>query len=204
MVGSDRLSKVKPPIYRGVPYVTIAVVLLGIIVYRNWRTEGLAQESLFNDWLLYAIVVLGFYFVFGVGGQFAFSQAAVFGLGGYVSAWATFNPNHPVFVGMIVAVVVVLLVSLVFALIMQRTEHFYFAVGTLGLQTIIVLIVTKWQHFTRGPGGETVGIRTWSMFGHTFATDFDMFKVLALALGISLVIATFIERSPVRREAIAV
>ena len=200
----ERVRRVKPPIYRGMPYLTIALFVVGLVIYRNWRTHGLAQESLFNDWLLYALVVLGFYFVFGVAGQFAFSQAAVFGLGGYVSAWATFNHSHPVFVGMIAAAVVALGASFVFALLMQRTEHFYFAVGTLGLQTIIVLVISKWTHFTHGGGGEVSGIRPWSMFGHTFLTDFDMFKVLTLALGVGLVLAAFIERSPVRREAIAV
>ncbi|HET7720407.1 MAG TPA: hypothetical protein VFK43_10605, partial [Acidimicrobiales bacterium] len=89
MAASDRTGRVKPPIYRGIPYLTIAVVIAGIALYRNTRTEGFAQENLFNDWLIYAVVVVGFYFVFGIGGQFAFSQAAVFGLGGYASAWAT-------------------------------------------------------------------------------------------------------------------
>lgn len=204
MAGSERLSHVKPPIYRGLPYVQIAVVLLGIVIYRSWRTEGLAQESLFNDWLIYAVVVLGFYFVFGLAGQFAFSQAAIFGLGAYASAWATFNPSHAIWSGLLAAVVVVLVTSFVFSLIMQRTEHFYFAVGTLGLQTIIVLIVTKWQGFTHGAGGETVGIRPLSFFGHTFLTDYSVFKVLTVALGLALVIGAMIERSPVRRESIAV
>lgn len=201
---SERLLRVKPPIYRGKPYVTIAVFLLGLVLYRSFRTTGRAQEDLFNLWLLYAIVVIGFYFVFGVSGQFAFSQAAVFGLGGYVSAWATFNPGHPVFLGMIAAVVVVLIVTCVFALILHKTEHFYFAVGTLGLQTVIVLVVSKWSGFTHGGGGETLGIRPLSMFGRTFESYFDIFKVLAVALGLCLVVATWIERSPVRREAIAV
>jgi branched-chain amino acid transport system permease protein len=201
---TDRLARIKPPIYRGMPYVTIAVVILGIVVYRNWRTEGLAQESVFNDWLLYAIVVLGFYFVFGLAGQFAFSQAAVFGLGAYTSAWATFNPDHPIILGILAGTFVVMVVSFVFALVMQRTEHFYFAVGTLGLQTIIVLIVTKWQDFTHGPGGETIGIRPLEFFGETFSTDYAVFKVLIAALAVALVVAAMIERSPVRREAIAV
>ena len=193
----------RPPIYRGVPYVRIALFVLAVVVYRNWRTQGFAQESLFNDWLLYSIVVLGFYFVFGLSGQFAFSQAAVFGLGGYVSAWATFNPDRPVFVGIIVAVLVVLVVGLLFSLLMQRTEHFYFAVGTLGLQTVIVLLVSSWDDFTHGPGGQTVGIRPLSVFGTTFQTDFDVFKILIVVLGIALVVGALIERSPVRREAIA-
>src|SRR6185369_5145288 len=64
----ERVRRVKPPIYRGMPYLTIALFVVGLVIYRNWRTHGLAQESLFNDWLLYALVVLGFYFVFGVAG----------------------------------------------------------------------------------------------------------------------------------------
>jgi branched-chain amino acid transport system permease protein len=197
------VAAIRPPIYRGIPYVRIALFILAVVVYRNWRTEGFAQESLFNDWLLYAVVVLGFYFVFGLSGQFAFSQAAVFGLGGYVSAWATFNPDHPVFLGLVAAVIVVLVVGLLFSLLMQRTEHFYFAVGTLGLQTVIVLIVSSWDNFTHGPGGQTVGIRPLSVFGTTFQTDFDVFKVLVVILGIALVVGALVERSPVRREAIA-
>ena len=87
-------DRVKPPIYRGIPYIRIALVVVALILYRNLRTSGRSQEAIFNDWLLYAIVVLGFYFVFGLAGQFAFSQASVFGLGAYCSAWATHNSDH--------------------------------------------------------------------------------------------------------------
>jgi branched-chain amino acid transport system permease protein len=199
-----RIGKIKPPIYRGVPYVTIALVIGAITLYRNTRTSGFAQENLFNDWLIYAIVVLGFYFVFGVAGQFAFSQAAVFGLGGYASAWATRNPDNSMLLGVLAAAAIVGVVALAFALLMQRAEHFYFAVGTLGLQSIIVLVVTKWQSFTHGAGGEVVGIRRWELFGETFQSSFAVFKLLIVALAIALVVAALIERSPVRREAIAV
>lgn len=204
MAGSDRTGRVKPPIYRGIPYLTIAVVLAGIALYRNTRTEGFAQENLFNDWLVYAVVVVGFYFVFGIGGQFAFSQAAVFGLGGYASAWATRNPDHSMLLGLLAAIAVVGVVAFVFSVVMQRAEHFYFAVGTLGLQSIIVLVVTKWQSFTHGAGGEVVGIRRWELFGETFQSSFAVYKLLLVALAVVLVIAAFVERSPVRREAIAV
>ena len=116
MAASDRLAKVKPPIYRGFPYATIALVVGAIALYRNTRTEGFAQENLFNDWLIYAVVVLGFYFVFGVAGQFAFSQAAVFGLGGYASAWATRNPDNSMLLGLLAAAAIVGVVAVAFAL----------------------------------------------------------------------------------------
>ncbi|MEO8697930.1 MAG: ATP-binding cassette domain-containing protein, partial [Acidimicrobiales bacterium] len=196
-------DRVRPPIYRGLPYVRIVLIFAMMFLYRSFRTEGRAQEALFNDWLTYALVVLGFYFVFGLAGQFAFSQAAIFGLGAYASAWATHNPDHPFILGPIAAVIVCLGVALVFAVIMQRTEHFYFAVGTLGLQNIVILIVSKWKGFTHGSGGQSLNIRPLSIFGTKFATEFRVFEFLIVSLAILMVIAAFIERSPVRREAIA-
>ena len=50
---------------------------------------GNDQLLIFNLWIYYTIMVVGFYFVFGVSGQFAFSQAAFAMVGGYTSAWAT-------------------------------------------------------------------------------------------------------------------
>ncbi|MEO5839698.1 MAG: ATP-binding cassette domain-containing protein [Acidimicrobiales bacterium] len=200
---NSRWDRVRPPIYRGVPYIRIVLIFAVMFLYRSFRTEGRAQEALFNDWLTYALVVLGFYFVFGLAGQFAFSQAAVFGLGAYASAWATHNPDNPFILGPIFAVIVCLAVALVFAVIMQRTEHFYFAVGTLGLQNIIILIVSKWDGFTHGSGGQALNIRPLSLFGTKLATEYRVFEFLVVSLAILMVVAAFIERSPVRREAIA-
>ena len=200
---NSRWDRVRPPIYRGLPYIRIVLIFTLMFLYRSFRTEGRAQEALFNDWLTYALVVLGFYFVFGLAGQFAFSQAAIFGLGAYASAWATHNPDHPFIYGPIAAVIVCLAVALVFAMIMQRTEHFYFAVGTLGLQNIVILIVSKWKGFTHGSGGQALNIRPLSIFGTKFATEYRVFEFLVVSLAILMVVAAFIERSPVRREAIA-
>ena len=196
-------ERARPPIYRGLPYIRVAIVLALMFIYRVVRTEGRAQEQLFNIWLLYAIVVIGFYFVFGLSGQFAFSQAAIFGLGAYASAWATHNPDNPIWFGIVAAAIICLTVSLIFSLIMQRTEHFYFAVGTLGLQNIITVVLIKWKGFTHGAGGEVVNIRRWSVFGHEVTTAFDGFKLLFFALAVALVLAVFLERSPIRRESIA-
>ena len=196
-------DRVRPPIYRGIPYIRIALVLIVMFLYRNFRTEGRAQEQLFNTWLLYTIVVIGFYFVFGLSGQFAFSQAAIFGLGAYASAWAVHNPDHPMWFGPLGAIVICLGVAFVFSLIMQRTEHFYFAVGTLGLQNVIASVLLKWKGFTHGSGGEVTNIRPWRIFGHEVVTAYDGFKLLFFSLAVVLVLAMALERSPIRRESIA-
>jgi branched-chain amino acid transport system permease protein len=197
------LERVKPPIYRGIPYIRVLLILGAILLYRSTRTDGRSQENIFNDWMLYSIVVVGFYFVFGISGQFAFSQAAIFGLGAYVSNWATDNPDHPLIFGPIAAVIVCGIVAFLFSLIMQRTAHFYFAVGTLALTEIILLFLKKATWFTKGSGGEALGVRPLSVFGSELDTYYRIFLLLLVVLGLVISFGYLLERSPVRREAIA-
>jgi branched-chain amino acid transport system ATP-binding protein len=197
------LARVKPPIYRGLPYIRVILILGLILLYRTTRTDGRAQENIFNDWMLYSILVIGFYFVFGISGQFAFSQAAIFGLGSYVSNWATDNPGHPLIFGPIAAVIVCGFVAFIFSLIMQRTAHFYFAVGTLALSEIILLFLKKATWFTKGPGGEALGVRPLTLFGAELNTYYKTFLLLLVVLALTFSFGYLLERSPVRREAIA-
>src|SRR5689334_20102324 len=83
------VDTVRPPVFNrpALPYLRILAVLACVALWREFRTEGLADADLMNRWLYLTIIVIGFYFVFGVSGQFAFSQAAFAGLGAYVSAW---------------------------------------------------------------------------------------------------------------------
>jgi branched-chain amino acid transport system permease protein len=202
-IDDDVLGRVKPPIYRGIPYIRVVLILGAILLYRSTRTEGRLQENIFNDWLLYSIVVVGFYFVFGISGQFAFSQAAIFGLGAYVSNWATDNPSHPLIFGPVAAVVICGVVAYLFSLIMQRTAHFYFAVGTLALTEIILLFLKKATWFTKSPGGEALGVRPLSIFGNELDTYYKTFLLLLVLLGLTISFGYLLERSPVKREAIA-
>jgi branched-chain amino acid transport system permease protein len=202
-IDGDVLSRVKPPIYRGIPYIRVVLILGAILLYRSTRTDGRLQENIFNDWLLYSIVVVGFYFVFGISGQFAFSQAAIFGLGAYVSNWATDNPSHPLIFGPIAAVIICGTVAYLFSLVMQRTAHFYFAVGTLALTEIILLFLKKATWFTKSPGGEALGVRPLSVFGYEIDTYYKTFLLLLVLLGLTLSFGYLLERSPVKREAIA-
>ena len=74
------------------------------------------------------MLVIGFYFVFGVSGQFAFSQAALAAVGGYTSC---VGDSHEVFgtdtfwVGLLVGVVGRVLLAAGFSLLMRRASEFY-------------------------------------------------------------------------------
>ena len=74
----------------GYPYAWLAIFVVFMIaaaVHPELGQRPDARSS--TTWIFYTILVVGFYFVFGVSGQFAFSQAAFAMVGGYTSAWAT-------------------------------------------------------------------------------------------------------------------
>jgi branched-chain amino acid transport system permease protein len=191
----------RPPIYRGLPYAKVAALLLVVFWWRETQTVGLKDEALINDWLFYSSLVIGFYFVFGLSGQFAFSQAAVAGLGAYTSAWVTRN-ELTFFWGFVVAVLVCTTVGILFSLLVRRSAHFYFAIGTLALSEILLKIFTTWTDFTAA-NGEISGVEDVALFGWIADSRYRVFCVLLGVAGALLVLGHWIERSPVRREVIA-
>ena len=197
MRASDTTAR--PPIYRRrqLAGVAAAAALIGVL---SLVVDSAFGYGLLHSWLVFSILGLGFYLVFGVWGQFAFSQGAFFGLGAYASVWASDGRSFAW--GLLAAVAVPALVALAFALVVVRSDHFYFAIATLAFSHIALVVFREFEAFT-SPGGEIVGIPKPDLFGHSFDTG----RSLALFLGAFLVLAllgtALVERSPLRREAAA-
>src|SRR5262245_8223055 len=147
-----RLSA-RPPAMRGYPYVWLAIFLAFMIAFRfipSWDDNQMFQ---YNLWLYYAVLVVGFYFIFGVSGQFAFSQAAFAMVGGYTSAWATregINWIPAVALGIFAACVI----AFAFAYIARKANLFFLAIATLALSELILEVIREWKEFTGQIGGE--------------------------------------------------
>jgi branched-chain amino acid transport system permease protein len=193
----------RPPVFRGQPYSAIGAFLAAMSLYWLWRVSGngLAGENLMSTWVFYAIIVVGFYLVFGISGQFAFSQAAFAGLGGYTSNWAA--KNHSFWLGFLCAMAVTAVVSAIFALLVRRATHFYFAIATLGISTIALLVIRNWDDLNGGLGGEVTNIRKISIFGNELDTAGNNFAFLLAVLGLVMVLTAWLQRSPYVRESIA-
>jgi ABC-type branched-subunit amino acid transport system ATPase component/ABC-type branched-subunit amino acid transport system permease subunit len=216
---------------RGSPYFTLALVLVGIALFRQFGPFGasnVGNSDLYNTWLFYGVIVVGFYFVFGVSGQFAFSQAAMAAVGGYTSAWATRDAilgTDSFIAGLAVGVVVTAIVATAFSFLMRRASEFYFAIGTLGLSSIILEILAQWTDFTNSSGDSTSGINGIRIFGLQIsgneikhsklapkgfpspvpkdASEYRVFWVWLAAFAIVMLLAIWLARAPVQREAIA-
>ncbi len=204
-----RVTSTRPPAMRGAPYLSLALFLLVVALVRQYGDVGLGDADLINTWLFYSVIVVGFYFVFGVSGQFAFSQAAFAAVGGYTSAWATREEvfgTDTFWVGLIAGVVVACALAALFAYLMRRASEFYLAIATLGLSEIFLEIIRRWTDFSGAISGDTTaGIRPITIFGLEIIpfNGYRIFWVWMVALAVVMLLAIYIARSPVQREVIA-
>jgi ABC-type branched-subunit amino acid transport system ATPase component/ABC-type branched-subunit amino acid transport system permease subunit len=206
-----RLSA-RPPEMRGYPYAWLAIFLAFMVALRfvpDWQND---QALVFNDWLYFTILVVGFYFVFGIAGQFAFSQAAFAMVGGYTSAWATREG-----VDWILAVALGIAVSVViafgFAWIARKANLFFLAIATLALSELILELFRQWTAFTGGEGGEVAltesqrielfGWKVTNLANSPAVNERNLYWVYLGALALVLLIGIWMARSPAKREAIA-
>jgi ABC-type branched-subunit amino acid transport system ATPase component/ABC-type branched-subunit amino acid transport system permease subunit len=196
-----RLSA-RPPAMRGQPYAWLVIFLLFIIAMRfgiNWSG---AELRLYDTFLIYTILVIGFYFVFGVSGQFAFSQAAFAMVGAYTSAWATrhgWDWILAVAFGAFVAGVI----AFAFAFMARKANLFFLAIATLALSQLLVIVVQNWDKFTGQAGGEIGGVKPIDVFGWKATNETRLFWVELVALAFAFLIGIWMARSPAKREAIA-
>ncbi len=198
---AGRTTGARPPVYRFHQYRTVILFTAAVAVIVPTMVHSRLEQSLVNFWLEYSIMTVGFYLVFGMAGQFAFSQAFMVGLGAYTSGYI--GATQPFWVAFIVAVVFSSAVAAVFGLLVRKSSHFYFAVATLGLSEIGILVFNQAKHFS-GVGGQRLNISSPSLFGYSFDTEMKFFFLALAVLFIALLLVSAIERSPVRREAIAV
>jgi branched-chain amino acid transport system permease protein len=191
---------IRPPDYRRRHFPAIAAFVVLTAVIGPLLSTSRADQFLVDLWLVYSIAVLGFYLVFGLAGRFAFCQTFMMALGGYTSAWVT--RDHSFLLGVVSAIVVTALAAGLVGFLIRKAQHFYFAMATFAVTQIGMTIVGQATSFT-GPNGQATGIAPPSLFGHVFLQDADIFWLFLGVLTLCLILVAFIERSPLRREAVA-
>lgn len=193
----------KPTSYRLSRYVVLAVFLVAIWLILPNALSTRSSQYLAGVWMVYAITGIGFYWMFALGGRFAFSQTAMMALGAYVSAKIDFHLDEPNFVltaglGMLACAVLALSVGLV----LRRTQQFYFAIGTLAVSEVCFEIFRRNESLT-GPNGTVIGISPINVFGTQYLTDQELLRVFLAILGITLLLGLLLEQSPLFRRAVA-
>jgi branched-chain amino acid transport system permease protein len=199
-----RARQPRPPSYRTRQYRTLLVFVVVIFFVGPWvGGSSRAYQFMVNTWLMYSIVAVGFYWVFSLAGRFAFTQTFMMSVGAYTSAWWTLRGGgHSVLSGMLLATAVGAVLALGIFILLRRAQAIYFGIGTLAVASIGLYAFSRWPAFT-GPGGTTIGVPPLEFFGKEFVQDSSVFWLFFGILIAVLILGIWIERSPLRREAIA-
>ncbi len=102
---------------------------------------------------IYALLVIGYQFVFGHAGALALTQGAFFGLGAYVTGILGARYGLGFLVTFPLSIVGPMLLAMLVASPVLRLETHYFALATLGIAQVLLLVVLLAEPLTGGANG---------------------------------------------------
>ena len=129
---------------------------------------------------IFALLVMGFQFVFGHAGAVSLAQATFFGLGGYVTGILSVQLGWGFLMTFPVSVAVPTLLAVIVGVPVLKLEEHYFALATLGIGLVVLLLAIQWQSVTGGTNG-LYGIPAIQILGREIA---DRQSVLFIVWGI--------------------
>ena len=182
-------------------YSLLASALILLWALSRFGFQGLGDRNDFNLYLIYALLALGFYWIYGLSGQFSFAHAAFAAIGAYTSAWLT-REGFPLVVAVVVATLLTAFCGAMFLIVVRRTSDFYFAIASLGLGSLVIFLLQRWDKFTGGVDGQVNQVSVFSWHGVPMSST-QISTVLLGALVAAFVVAVLIDRSPLRRDATA-
>jgi len=125
----------------------LALAVYGLLFADDYQLRVLTLSG------IYAILVMGYHFIFGQAGALSLAQGAFFGIGAYLTGvlgavygWS-FAATFPLSV-----LAPVLLAAVVSAPVLRLASH-YFALATLGIGQVVLLVAINWQSVTGGANG---------------------------------------------------
>jgi branched-chain amino acid transport system permease protein len=191
----------RPISYRRHQFPQIAVFIAVVAILVKTFVHELSTMHNVNLWLLYSLAAIGFYWIFGVAGRFAFSHTFMMALGAYTSAFVIRKGYSP-WLGILAAIVLTAVIAAVVGAAVHRASEFYFAIATIAVTQVGAIVFLRFDSFT-GANGVALGVKPISVFGNTLLLDGDIFWFLLGVLGVVLVLAVLLDRSPLKRRLIA-
>lgn len=193
----------RPPALARHQYLTVFAFIIGLWILVPQVITSRQDQFNTNLWIAYSVAGIGFYWMIGLAGRAAFCQTFMMALGGYSSAWVTRTWGDDAFLaGVLVAMVSTAVVAGLIAVVVRKAQLFFFAIATMAVTQIGIQVFTQTESFT-GQNGTTSGISPPRILGTEYLRDTEIFPMFMVILTIVLLAGAALERSPLRREAIA-
>ena len=115
---------------------------------------------------IYAILTLGYQFIFGHAGALALTQGTFFGLGAYMTGLLGIKLGWGFALTAPLSILAPLVLALIVAAPVLKLESHYFALATLGIGQVMLVTALSWESLTGGANG-LPGVPGVILFGWT-------------------------------------
>ena len=168
-----RIPVLAPPARPAVSSLLLAAALVAIAAYGVF--VGGAYDLRFLTLVCcYAIMVIGFQFIFGHVGAVSLAQSTFFGLGGYVTGLTSVAYGLDTAVMLPISIGAAVLLASLIAIPVLKLEDHYFSLATLGVGLVVQLVAIQWDSLTGGLNGLS-GIPPMSFAGFPVEGRFNVF-----------------------------
>ena len=151
---------------------------------------------------IYSILALGLNLLLGYAGQFAFANAAFFGIGAYATALLEIHAGVNFWIGLPAGGLITAGIGVLVGLPALRLSGLYLAMATLAFAQLVQWVLIHWQSFTFGAGGMKVPPPGFGPSPFSYETNVYLLSLLLASLA---VLATWnIVRSKVGRAFVAI
>jgi len=151
----------------------------------------------------YAILALGYQFVFGHLGALSLAQGTFFGVGAYTVALLGLHAGTDYLFNVAAAVAIAVALAALIAVPVRRLKSHYFALATLGIAEVVLIGARDWEALTGGANGFS-GVPGMSLFGLVVPRGWGEFAVVWVVAALLALLAWQLRRGlPERLAAIA-
>ena len=167
--------------------IFVASLLLIVAPFRlpNYIT------SLILITLFYALLGEAWNIVGGFAGQLSLGNTVFLGIGAYVAMLLFLDYRTPTILGMLIGAAISAGVAVGFGILTIRLRGNFFAMATLGLTEVTLLLVVNLPNITGGPAGlailpanDPINLQFLSIYGYYYL----ILGLLALTLGVTIVL----------------
>jgi len=145
----------------------LAVVALAYAVLALPHASGYAMRVLGTAGI-YALLAIGYGFIFGLAGALSLAQGAFMGIGAYVSGILATRYGIPFDAALPASIGLPMALALLVGVPVLRLQTHYFALATLLIGQTALLAATQWQSVTGGANGMG-GVPPISLLGHAIS-----------------------------------
>ncbi|NGQ95799.1 branched-chain amino acid ABC transporter permease [Brevibacillus sp. SYP-B805] len=178
-------------------------VLLLLAAAIPWLTSNPYYLDIVVKVFIWTIVVNGMNIIAGYTGQLSLAHAGFFGIGAYTFGLLMTKAAMPFLPSLVIAVLVTGLVGSVAGMISLRLKGHYFAIFSLCVGVVLLLVIEKWESLTEGVRG-LLGIPIPKIGSFEFASMTSQYYLMLFFLVLTMFVNHRIIHSLVGRTFIAI